>query len=43
MLFPAAAIYKRMLELTGAESVWVPGIRILDGMAAEYAEEKEDF
>ena len=41
MLFPAAAIYKRMLELTGAESVWVPGIRILDGMAAEYAEEKK--
>lgn len=41
MLFPAAAVYKRMLELTGAEIVWVPGIRMLDGMAAEYAEEKK--
>ena len=41
LLFPAAAIYKRMLEITGAELMWVPGIRMTDGMAAEYAEDKK--
>lgn len=40
LLFPTAAIYKRMLEITGAEVMWVPGIRMTDGMAAEYAEDK---
>lgn len=39
LLFPAALIYKRVLDLTGAELVWVPGIRIVDGIAAEYAED----
>ena len=41
LLFPTAAIYKRMLEITGAEFMWVPGIRMTDGMAAEYAEDKK--
>lgn len=41
LLFPTAAIYKRMLELTGAEVMWVPGIRITDGMAAEFAEDEK--
>lgn len=40
MMFPTVAIYKRMLEVTGAEILWVPGIRMADGTAAEYAEEK---
>ena len=40
LLFPAAAILKRMFELTGAQGLWVPGIRIEDGIAAEYAQEK---
>ena len=31
LLFPAAAILKRMFELTGAQGLWVPGIRIEDG------------
>lgn len=41
MLFPTAAIFKRMLEITGAEVLWVPGIALVDGIAAEYAEEKK--
>lgn len=41
MLFPTAAIYKRMLDITGAQMIWVPGIRMVDGMAAEYAEDKK--
>ena len=38
-LMPAAIIYRRVLELTGAEMFWIPGIRLCDGIAAEYAEE----
>ena len=41
LLFPAAAILERMFELTGAQMLWVPGIRIEDGIAAEYAQEKK--
>jgi len=40
-LFPAAAIFKRVLEITGAEIMWIPGICMTDGIAAEYAEEKK--
>lgn len=40
LLIPAAIIFKRVLEMTGAEMFWVPGIRLCDGIAAEYAEEK---
>lgn len=39
LLLPAAIIFRRVLELTGAEMFWVPGIRLCDGIAAEYAEE----
>lgn len=39
LLMPAAVIYRRVLELTGAELFWIPGIRLCDGIAAEYAEE----
>lgn len=40
LLMPAAVIYRRVLELTGAELFWIPGIRLCDGIAAEYAEER---
>lgn len=41
MLLPAAVIYKRLLEMTGAQMIWIPGIRMIDGIAAEYAERKK--
>lgn len=41
MLLPTAIIYKRMMEVTGADVMWVPGIRMTDGIAAEYAEENK--
>lgn len=41
ILLPGAIIYKRVLEMTGAEMFWVPGIRLCDGIAADYAEEKK--
>ena len=37
MLLPSAIIYKKVMEMTGAEKVWIPGIRLCDGIAAEYA------
>lgn len=41
MLFPAATIFKRIMDLTGAETMWVPGVRLVDGIAADYAEEQK--
>lgn len=38
LLVPGALIYKQILEMTGAEMLWIPGIRLCDGIAAEYAE-----
>ena len=40
LMLPSTLIYKRVMELTGAETFWIPGIQMCDGMAAEYGEEK---
>ena len=37
VLLPAAVLYQRMAETVGAEMVWFPGTRLIDGLAAEYA------
>lgn len=39
LLIPSAIIYRRVLEMTGAQSVWIPGVRLCDGIAAEYAQD----
>ncbi len=41
LLLPSAVVYKRILELTGAEMFWVPGIRLCDGIAAEYGDDNK--
>lgn len=41
LLVPGTMVYKRLLDVTGAEMLWVPGVRLGDGLAAEYAEEKK--
>ena len=41
LLLPATVIYSRILEMTGAERFWVPGIGLCDGIAAEYADENK--
>ncbi len=41
LLLPAATIIRQVLEVTGADSIWVPGTLMLDGIAAEYAEERK--
>jgi len=37
LLMPAAVIFCRVVEMTGAEMIWIPGVRMCDGTAAEYA------
>lgn len=41
LLLPGAVVYKRILELTGAEMFWIPGIRLCDGIAAEYGNDNK--
>ncbi|MCI8949444.1 MAG: exopolyphosphatase [Lachnospiraceae bacterium] len=38
VMLPSAVIYRRIMEITGAEQFWLPGIRLCDGIAAEYGE-----
>lgn len=38
LMLPSVVIYHRLLALTGAEMLWIPGIRLCDGIAAEFAE-----
>lgn len=39
LLLPAVVVYKRIMELTGAKYFWLPGIRLCDGIAAEYGDD----
>lgn len=41
LLLPSVVVYKRIMELTGADMFWVPGIRLCDGIAAEYAQDNK--
>lgn len=38
LLIPSLIIYKRIIEETGAEYIWTPGVKLSDGIAYEYAE-----
>ncbi len=41
LIVPGAMVYKKLIEITGAEMVWLPGVRLGDGIVAEYAEQKK--
>lgn len=41
LLLPAVVVYKRVMEITGAKLFWLPGIRLCDGIAAEYGLDKK--
>lgn len=41
VLIPSAIIYKKVMDMTGAESIWIPGVRLCDGIAAEYADDNK--
>lgn len=38
LLIPALCINKRIVEETGAEYIWAPGVKLSDGIAYDYAE-----
>ncbi|RDY32990.1 HD domain-containing protein [Lachnotalea glycerini] len=38
LLIPSLIIYKRIIEETGAEFIWTPGVKLSDGIAYDYAE-----
>lgn len=40
LLIPTAMIYHKIFELTGAKDIYLTGITLCDGIAAEYAEHK---
>lgn len=37
VILPSIMIYKKILDATNAQTLWIPGVRLCDGMAAEYA------
>lgn len=43
LVLPALIIYRKLIEETGAEFIWVPGLNIRDGLAYDYAERKRIF
>ncbi len=43
LVLPALIIYKRLIEETGAENIWIPGRNLSDGLAYDYAESKKIF
>ena len=41
LVVPGAMVYKRLIEVTEAELLWLPGVRLGDGIVAEFAEQKK--
>ncbi len=41
LVFVAAAIIRNVVEITGAKTIWCPGVSLGDGIAYEYGEEKQ--
>lgn len=37
VILPSIMIYKKILDATDAQTLWIPGVRLCDGLAAEYA------
>lgn len=41
LMLPSVMIYKRILDVTGAQLLWLPGVTLSDGIVAEYAMDKK--
>ena len=41
LMLPSAIIYKKFMEMTGADMIWIPGVRLCDGIVAEYASDQK--
>lgn len=37
VILPSMMIYKKLLDATGAQKMWIPRVKLCDGVAAEYA------
>lgn len=37
VVLPSMMIYKKILDASDAQTLWIPGVRLCDGMAAEFA------
>lgn len=43
LVLPSMIIYKRLIEETGAKTIWIPGLNLSDGLAYDYAEQQKIF
>lgn len=41
IIMPAAVIYRRLIEELGADTIWLPGIQLTDGIAYDYGEKNK--
>ncbi len=41
LILPSLVLYRRFIEDTGAESIWLPGHNLSDGLAYDYGEKKK--
>ena len=41
LMLPSAMVLDKLLKLTGAEMLWLPEVKMSDGMAVEYAQKKK--
>ena len=41
LMLPSLMVVKKLLERTGAEMIWLPGVTMADGMAVEFAQKKK--
>lgn len=41
LLFISAVLVQCILKMTGAETIWIPGVTLCDGIAYEYAQEQK--
>lgn len=41
ILIPSAVIYKKILDISQVETIWIPRVNLCDGMLAEYAQKNK--
>lgn len=41
VILPSAVIYRRLIDELGADTIWLPGIQLTDGLAYDYGEKHQ--
>lgn len=41
ILIPSAVIYKKVFDITGADNIWLPSVKLCDGIVIEYAQKNK--